>query len=30
MIRFAAAKDAAELLVVYAPYVTGTTVSFEY
>lgn len=30
MIRFAAAKDAAELLEVYAPYVTGTTVSFEY
>ena len=30
MIRFAAAKDAAELLEIYAPYVTGTTVSFEY
>lgn len=30
MIRFAAAKDGAELLEIYAPYVTGTTVSFEY
>ena len=30
MIRFAAAKDAAALLEIYAPYVTGTTVSFEY